>query len=160
MYYFGVTTRRSLLWSWNIFLGLTCKCLPCALSLGLVFRETWPKKGHTHIHSHKWRSWKWHAIIQGDFGGTFFSNFFRIKVLMIKHQKGIPQFHPSRTHGNNTSLMNSDGITHIVTVSHHSKAHGKHLMTTRTSAKHWSFAAATVHCVELFQRGHQLILHF
>lgn len=52
------------------FPGLTWKCLPWALCLGLVFRETWPMKGHTH--NYKWRSWKWQAVIQGGFEGRVF----------------------------------------------------------------------------------------
>lgn len=35
-------------WGLRGVLGLTGKCLPWGLYLGLVFRETWPKKGHTH----------------------------------------------------------------------------------------------------------------
>lgn len=34
-----------------------------------LFLEKPDLRRDTHIHSHKWRSSKWHAIIQGGFGG-------------------------------------------------------------------------------------------
>lgn len=64
-----LTTLSGRRCSWGIqgVLGLTWKCLPWALSLGLVLRDTWPERGHTHTQpqmeklktAHRQPEWTW-----------------------------------------------------------------------------------------------------
>lgn len=52
--------RKSWVWHENAYLEL------CTWDLDL---EKPDLRGDTHIHSHKWRSSKWHTVIRGGFGG-------------------------------------------------------------------------------------------